>query len=55
MCFASKKAASGAEVQFQQRSGGIHRSSVCFTEMYEGSLSGRHTHTQVDSADSREA
>lgn len=58
MCFASKKAASGAEVHFQQRAGGIHTSWVFFTETYEGSLSGSHTHThtqQADSADSREA
>ena len=66
MCCAGEKAASGAEVQFQQRAGGIHRSLVCFTETYEGSLSGRHTYAhiythvrthaeQVDSADSREA
>lgn len=51
-------AASGAEVQFQQRAGGTHRSLVCFTETYEGSLSGTHTHThmeQVGSADRREA
>lgn len=45
MCFASKQAASGAEVHFQQRAGGIHTSWVFFTETYEGSLSGSHTHT----------
>lgn len=36
----AKKAAPSAEVQFQQRSGGIHRSSMRFTEMHECSLSG---------------
>lgn len=52
---AQKKRASGAEVQLQQRAGGIQRSSLGFTRAARAAnLAGTHT-GQVDSADSREA